>query len=344
MIKRKQRRQRKLSHEILGMIAFSLLLALLLGLFLSHAALRIAEAYCFYHDIPMTEFDWISVDRWVISASALLSAGAFAVLFLALLNGRITYIRKITAGIEALRAGQKDAALPLEGSNELTELAGAINEMSDAQQRLREKEQALAQEKEQLIRSLSHDIRTPLTAILSYSDYMLSREQPSPAEQKEYLQLIQKKAGQIRDLTSVLLDGGKRNPEYFEDGRLLLEQIVSEFAEELEEQFDVRTDLSGCTAFSGTFDVQELRRIFDNLCSNIQKYADPSAPVVLAVSLTAHDLTIRQHNAVKQSAAPSEGYQIGLNSIRRIVQHYAGSVTLRQTPDTFAICITLSEF
>ena len=44
MIKRKQRRQRKLSHEILGMIAFSLLLALLLGLFLSHAALRIAEA------------------------------------------------------------------------------------------------------------------------------------------------------------------------------------------------------------------------------------------------------------------------------------------------------------
>ena len=326
------------------MIAFSALLALILGLILSHVTLGVVETYCFNHDIPMTEFDWIAADRWIIGMSTFLSACAFSVLFLSLLNDRIAYIRKITAGIERLRAGQKDPELPLEGNNELTELAGAINEMSQAQQQLRQKEQTLAREKEQLIRSLSHDIRTPLTSILAYSEYLASLDQVSPEELKAYLQLIQKKAGQIRELSAILLDGGKRNPEWFEDGRLLLEQIGSEFEGELEEQFDVRVDFSDCGAFSGSFDVQELRRIFDNLCSNIQKYADPGCPVFLSVVLEGSGLTIRQHNTVRQPKSRSEGYQIGINSIRRIVQNYAGQVSIRQTPAEFTIAITLSEY
>lgn len=344
MTEKRKTKYRKLSREILGMIAFSALLALVLGLILSHVTLGVVETYCFHHDIPMTEFDWIAADRWIIGMSILLSACAFSVIFLSLLNDRIAYIRKITVGIEGLQAGQKDPALPLEGNNELTELAGAINEMSEAQQQLRQKEQALALEKERLIRSLSHDIRTPLTTILSYSDYLTSQEQIPPEEQRAYLQLIQKKAGQIRDLTAILLDGGKRNPEWFEDGRLLLEQIALEFEEELEEQFDVRIDFSGCGAFSGTFDVQDLRRIFDNLCANVRKYADPSQPVILSMELESSGLVIRQHNRVRQPKPQSESYQIGLNSIRRIVQNYAGQVSIRQTPAEFEITVTLSEY
>ena len=48
-------------------------------------------------------------------------------------------------------------------------------------------------------------------------EWVLAQEK----EQKAYMQLIQKKAEQIRDLTAILLDGGKRNMERFEDGSLL---------------------------------------------------------------------------------------------------------------------------
>ena len=333
---------RRLSREILGIIAVSALPALVFGLTTSHVTLALVEDYCFFHDIPMTEFDWIAADRTIMALSVLFSVCIFGAVFLALLNRRLAYIRTITAGIRALRSGSGQPPLPLEGRNELTELAGAINEMSEAQERLRRKEQALALEKEQLIRSLSHDIRTPLTAILAYSEYLATREQLSPEAQKEYLELIRRKAGQIRDLTAVLLEGGKRSPEPFADGRLLLEQLAAEFAGELEEEFDIRVDFSRCGAFSGSFDVHELQRIFDNLCSNVRKYADPAQPVFLSVSLEEGSLVIEQRNAVRSPGSSPESYQIGLNSIRRIAQHYSGGVSVRQTAQEFSIRINLS--
>ena len=87
----------------------------------------------------------------------------------------------------------------------------------------------------------------------------------------------------------------------------------------------------------------ELRRIFDNLISNIQKYAEPAEPVVLTVSKTDGDIVITQSNAMKQSQEPTESYKLGLNSIRRIAQNYGGSVEISQTEEVFNIVITLSN-
>lgn len=326
------------------MIALSALLALVLFLILSGVAAAVAEAYVFDHDIPMTEFDWMEIDRWILGLSAVISVCAFSILFLSLLSDRIAYIRKITKGIDALRAGQKDLELPAEGNNELTELARAINVMSAAQQQLRQREQALAQEKDQLIRSLSHDIRTPLTSILAYSEYLFSQEEVCAEDRQAYVGLIRRKAEQIRELTAVLLEGSKRNPERFENAQVLMAQIAAEFESELEDRFQMQTDLSGCRPFSGTFDVQELRRIFDNLSSNISKYADPTQPVKLTIHAEDQKLLIHQSNAVLQPEPRSESYRIGLNSIRRIAQNYAGQVTVRQDPEQFAITVTLCEY
>ena len=336
-------KRRKLSHEILGLIGIAAVLSLIMFLVLSGIATGVTEEYVFNHDIPMDEFDWIALYQRIYTIAAILSCIAFSVLFLAMMQSRIAYIQTITEGIGRLRGQPKRIALPLKGHNELKFLAEAVNDMSQAQLALWEQEQALAQEKEQLIRALSHDIRTPLTSILAYSDYLTTREEIPPAEQKNYLGLIRKKAEQIRDLTAVLLDGSKRNLEHFDDGKLLMEQIVAEFQEELEEDFAVSVDFSKCPAFSGTFDVQELRRIFDNLSSNVRKYADPAKPVTLSVGLENGALLIQQTNAVLPQKPQSESYKIGLNSIRRIAQHYGGSVAVDENGETFSITVMLSQ-
>lgn len=336
-------RRRRLSHEILGLIGIGALLSVILFMILSGTATVIAESYCFDHDVPMTEFDWLELDRWILGLSMLVSVVFFSILFLSLLGERLAYIRRLTKGIEALRTGEQHT-IPLEGNNELTALAGAINEMSVARQKLKEKESALAQEKEQLIRTLSHDIRTPLTSIMAYSDFLASKEEISAEDQRAYLQLIQRKTQQIRELTDILLDGGKRNLEQFEDARLLMEQLAAEFEEELEDSFTVETDFSGCPAFSGSFDVQELRRIMDNLGSNVQKYADPAFPVELTIGMEENGLTIRQRNRVSKTDAPADSYKLGISSIRRIAQHYGGQAVVRQDAEEFSIAVTLSEF
>jgi len=338
------KKPRKLSHELLGLIGISALVALILYLLLSQTAAAIAEDYCFQNDIVMTEFDWMEVDRVIFLTSAILSCLSFTVVFLNLLQDRMVYIRKITNAIGVLQEKQETVSIPLEGNNELTVLAHAINQMSAARQQLREKEAALRQEKDQLIRTLSHDIRTPLTSVLAYSDYLTEHPDLPPEDRDAYLQLIQKKSQQIRELTDILLEGGKRAPEYMEDAHLFMEQIAAEFQYELEDSFPVTLDLTGLPAFSGSFDVQELRRVFDNLSSNIQKYADPTKPVTLSITLQNGALHIRQSNWVLPQEAPSEGFQIGLQSIRRIAQLYGGTVTVEPSPRQFSICISLSEF
>lgn len=336
-------KSRKLSHEILRLIVLSAAVSLVLFLILSRVAVGLAEAYCFENDIPMTEFQWISLDRWIFGVSAALACCSFSVMFLTLLADKIAYIRTITAGIDALHNPGERTDIVLEGNNELTQLAAVINRMSLAQQQLWEKEQALAQEKEQLVRTLSHDIRTPLTSILAYSDYLAGGEEINPADRDAYLRMIRKKAEQIRDLSAVLLDGNHRAPQQFDDGKLLLEQLAAEFEEALEEDFFLKTDFAACPEFSGCFDVQELRRIFDNLGSNVRKYADPAQPVTLRVAVESGALWICQSNGVLPGQQPGESYQIGLASIRRIAQFYGGKVNVEEDGEQFFISIRLAD-
>ena len=334
--------RRKLSREILGLLSVTALIAFVLMQVLSLCAVAIIENYLFARDIVLTDAQYMQMDGWVFHISLLVSVAFFVVLFLFLLGERLSYIREILKGIDALRGGQEDYVVPLEGRNELTQLAEAVNYLSRSQREVRERERKLSEEKDQFIRALSHDIRTPLTSIMAYSELLTGPGPVTPVEQAKYLELIHSKAVQIKNITDILLDGSKRSPELFEDARLLMEQLAGEFEELLEEDFCVEASLT-CPAFPGTFDVQELRRIFDNLISNVQKYADPDTPVRLSISLKDGQLLIRQENAVKKLDSPAEGYQLGLKSIRRIAQNYAGRVEVEQDDEKFAISIMLSE-
>jgi len=341
LINMKSNKRRKLSGEILGLLAVTLVLALILLQFLGIVARAMIDSFLFMRDIVLTEAQYAQLDDWVFHLSLLVSVAFFIILFLFLLGERLSYIREVLAGIDALRSGQEDYVVPLEGSNELTQLAEAVNYLSRTQREVKEQERVLNEEKEQFIRALSHDIRTPLTSIMAYSELLTGANTVDPQEQTRYLELIQHKAGQIKDMTDILLDGSKRNPEYFEDARLLIEQLTAEFEEMLEDGFSIEASLD-CPAFPGTFDVQELRRIFDNLVSNVQKYADPDRPVKISISLEGVQLLIRQENAVRERIAPADGYQIGLRSIQRIAQNYAGQVDVQKNDAAFAITITLS--
>ena len=332
-----KQKSRTLSQEILGYIARSAIISILLFWLLSKLTTALVESYCFDNQIYMSEYDWLTIDHRIFIVAVILACITFTILFLSQLSNRIAYIHKIKQGIDALYSNTSITSIPLEGNNELTTLASTINEVSQAQNELRQKEKALALEKENLIRTLGHDIRTPLTSILSYSEYLLT--------QKEFdentLILIKKKAEQIRDLTNILLDGNKRNLEYFENGKLLFEQMLDAFSEELEDHFNVIQNTSQCSTFSANFDIQELQRIFDNLASNIQKYADAQQPIYIDVSTKEDTLILKQTNSIAHNIE-SSGHQIGLHSIKRIAQLYHGRVQIEQTETTFTITIILS--
>ena len=107
------------------------------------------------------------------------------------------------------------------------------------------------------------------------------------------------KGQQIKALTDRLLDSGSRDLETIEDGKLLMEQLAGEWEEILENTFPCIVDTKNCPAFYGSFDIQELRRIFDNLASNVEKYADREQPVELRIDAVDKRLRVCQRNGIK---------------------------------------------
>ena len=125
------------------------------------------------------------------------------------------------------------------------------------------------------------------------------------------------------------------NPERM-DARLLLEQLLGEM------EFDLRD--AGCTVerrdFEGecsvTVDPLYLKRVLDNLQSNIRKYADTSEPVRIVSELKDKVLTLRVTNAVSASQTKKESTKIGLRTCEKIMTALGGSFTVTNDGEHFA--------
>ncbi|MGN0136666.1 histidine kinase dimerization/phospho-acceptor domain-containing protein [Anaerotignum sp.] len=339
----KKKPPKKLSREIMGRLLITAATALFFFGFLYLTADSIAVTYYLEKGIVLTEGQLLTLQAWIRSISLLTAVLFFLALFLFLLGQKMAYLQEMIQGVEALRTHRLDFVIPVEGDDELTELAESINFLSETERRLRQRETELQEKKERLMRELSHDIRTPLTAILAYSDYMGQKERPEQEEIQEYIALMQRKARQIKALTDRLLDSGSRQLECIEDGRLLMEQLAGEWEETLEEMFSCSVETKDCPQFSGMFDIQELRRIFDNLASNVEKYADREQPVELRIDSMGHRLRILQKNGIEKQRTAAESNQIGLESIRQIAAFYGGAVSVSMAEEVFWIQITLSE-
>jgi len=157
----------KLSHEVLRLFFICLAITVVLYVFLAVCGAAIVENYCWNRDIALDEEQLYHLDAVVFSVSLAVSVIFFVVLFLTLFGERLSYIGEIIRGVDVMRRGEFGQRLPIEGNNELTALAEAINYLSETEQTVKEKEKRLQEEREELIRTLSHDIRTPLTSVMS---------------------------------------------------------------------------------------------------------------------------------------------------------------------------------
>ena len=169
------------------------------------------------------------------------------------------------------------------------------------------------------------------------------REANELTELAEHINFLSETERRLRqkDMTDRLLEGSKRNVEPVENGRLLMEQLAGEWEEILEDSFSCEISMENCTDFRAEWDMQEILRIFDNLSSNVEKYADSGHPVLLQMDRGVDTLRILQKNAVRQTAQKIESNQIGLESIRRITAGYGGAVTVSLDEKQFQIEITL---
>lgn len=140
----------------------------------------------------------------------------------------------------------------------------------------------------ELIANISHDIKTPLTSIINYTDIIRSGK-CNEAELNEYYEIINKQSKRLTNLLQNLIDVSqittgsvKINLDSLNLG-IFISQILDECGSKLDEKNLTLEENMPQNDIYITADGQKLWRIFENLFSNISKYAMPNTRVYLTV-------------------------------------------------------------
>jgi signal transduction histidine kinase len=210
------------------------------------------------------------------------------------------------------------------------------------------REEMAWQANSQLITAISHDVRTPLTALMGYLE-ILGDDTLAQEERQAYLEICKNNAHRLKGLTDELfgffLVFGRPNPEQVLeefDGAMLLDQILMEHEMDLTQQgYDVRTVEKSRLEGKIRVDLGHLRRVFDNLFSNVKKYADPQRPVSILREMENGELHVTMSNRIPRQANWAESNRIGLQTCQKLVDAMGGRFCQSKTGDTFTVEVIL---
>lgn len=288
----------------------------------------------------------------MVKAAVKLSSLALAALvFLAIV---LLYDQHITRTVQALsrqvrQVSRGDLGVQIKSTtrDEIGLLAQDVDTMRlSIIDKLQREEQAW-RANSQLITAISHDVRTPLTALIGYLE-ILSDDSLSPAERSAYLDICKNNAVRLKSLTDELfgffLVFGKptpdQQPEEF-DAVTLLDQVLLEHLMDLTQRgFQVETSADQLLGRLRV-DLGHFRRIFDNLFSNVRKYADPAYPVTVSQHIDQDELIVTISNRINPNRTRVESNRIGLQTCHKLVAAMGGEFNQTRTKETFSVEVQL---
>jgi signal transduction histidine kinase len=253
--------------------------------------------------------------------------------------------RKYLAGIDAIRQkvnaideGLYDQDVHVDVSWELSQLAEQVNRMSSRIKESIDRDAKLAQEKDDFVRSIAHDIRSPLAAVIGYLEILKSGK-AEPSDEKEYITKALVKANHIRSLTDYffMIENPYANLELEEyDGNDVIASCAMEMMDfALESGFKMEYDNKISDQFRIVVDRNLIQRIMDNQNSNFIKYADKEEPIYYTMFLEDNHLTITNRNKIRQSQNKEYSLGIGLTTCKAIAARLGGSFEYEIDGDHF---------
>lgn len=194
-------------------------------------------------------------------------------------------LQKLKAGGEALAEGNLNASVDLKHMYGVLRSHGEnLNSIAQGMQKAVQQQLKSERFRTDLITNVSHDIKTPLTSIVNYVD-LLKKEDVQPEKAKEYIAVLDRQSARLKKLTEDLVEASKASsgtlPVHLEavDVNVLLSQVSGEY----QSRFEL-CKLEPIVKLSSEdpqilADGKLLWRVFDNLLSNICKYAMPGTRV-----------------------------------------------------------------
>ena len=219
-------------------------------------------------------------DNLLILISILIATfGAFLVfaVYYARQTGRkiIHPIEKLSKGVQEIQKGNYDYHIDYKTNTELDIIKDEINQMSQHLKEEIQRRQHLEKERSTLMMNLSHDIKTPLTNILGYSQSLLQEDLPKPIQ--EQVNFIHRYGQSAANLTEELFSYSRINSQLIlplqrEDLVEVTRRKLIEYVQEFESlnirySFEIPESPILCPLNQPMF-----ARVLDNLIQNTMKY------------------------------------------------------------------------
>lgn len=276
---------------------------------------------------------------------------------------RVGYFNRIVETANELASGHMGQDLPVKGKGVLASLAGNMNVLKQGVKTSLSEQAKSERLKTELITNVSHDLRTPLTSIITYTELLKSGE-ASEDDRSAYLEIIDRKSKRLKVLIDDLFEVSKMATGNIElrkervDLVQLLQQALAEHDNAIREsdlQFRVTKPDHPAIA---NVDGQKLWRVFDNLIGNILKYSLEHSRVYIALAKVKGQAVITFKNVSKyelddqseelyerfkrgDKSRHTDGSGLGLAIAKSIIDLHEGNLEIDTDGDLFKVSISL---
>lgn len=194
----------------------------------------------------------------------------------------------LTEQIRAVRGGDMENALSLPEDSDLKAAADDLNSIQEGMEAAIRERTKSERMKVELVANVSHDIKTPLTSIVSYVD-ILKQEENLPEDVKDYIRVLGEKSERLSAMVQDVFEVSKAasgelkvNLEALDFAKLL-RQTLADMTEPIEQSsLSMRVSIPE-EPVEITADGQRLYRVFQNLLQNALKYSLPGSRVYLTL-------------------------------------------------------------
>ncbi|MCI8528708.1 MAG: HAMP domain-containing histidine kinase [Lachnospiraceae bacterium] len=216
--------------------------------------------------------------------------------------------------------------------------------------------------KTELVTNMSHDLKTPLTAIITYVN-LLKNEKLTEEQREEYLQILERKSLRLKSLIEDLFEFSKANSQNITlnimdvDIMNLIKQVSFEMSDKISAAgLDVRMNLTEEKVIL-PLDSQKTYRIYENLFVNIAKYALPGTRVyvngfrlddrviITLKNISAQEITVEASELTERfvrgnASRNTEGSGLGLAIAKSFMELQGGTLELEVDGDLFKVTTT----
>ena len=232
-----------------------------------------------------------------------------------------------------------------EGADEISTLSDNVEQMRQKMLDHIKSEQEAREANTELITSISHDIRTPLTVLMGYIEMMKAHSADDEVMQG-YISATENTALRLKHLSddmfkySLAFGETQKSVKLDEyDAATLIEQLLFEhFVLMREMGYDLHYDLTGESIKPGSTirtDADNLMRIVDNIFSNLRKYADPAEPILFTHGVEDGKFTLECRNRIRRDTEEAESNGIGLKTCVRLASLVAKKFEYGRDGDDF---------